>query len=312
MIVPPESDRVGRREHEGFTLVELLVVIGIIAVLIAVLLPSLARAREQANIVRCENNLRQLVLAMNFYAGNEHDRGWPRAPFDPRKDKMQLDDAGYRVPDTFGKSGYVGDNNVPASMFLLMKTMRVPPILFICPSVGGEPWDVRVDVNTSSNWVQIPDNCNYSMTSPFPLPSATSAGFAWKQNYKADWPLFADINPGTRGGSSPPNNVLGPAANAAARAMRAANSNNHANRGQNVAYADGHVAFQTSPFCGQRHRNGNVDHIYTAGDGGLRTVSNGNGNGNGTKTVGDVAGEDAMPVDKNDASMQPSDDPGGK
>jgi prepilin-type N-terminal cleavage/methylation domain-containing protein/prepilin-type processing-associated H-X9-DG protein len=67
----PHSNRVGSKK--AFTLVELLVVVGIIAVLISLLLPSLSRAREQANRVRCLSNLRSLGQAMYLYAMDYRD-----------------------------------------------------------------------------------------------------------------------------------------------------------------------------------------------------------------------------------------------
>jgi prepilin-type N-terminal cleavage/methylation domain-containing protein len=67
-----------RRKDGAFTLVELLVVIGVIALLVALLLPALGRSREQAKQVACLSNLRQLGVAIELYC--QDNNGWfPRA-----------------------------------------------------------------------------------------------------------------------------------------------------------------------------------------------------------------------------------------
>ena len=62
------------RPRRGFSLIELLVVIGIIAILLALLFPALSNAQGHARVVACQSNMRQLGQAMFIYANENH--GW--------------------------------------------------------------------------------------------------------------------------------------------------------------------------------------------------------------------------------------------
>jgi type II secretory pathway pseudopilin PulG len=147
-----------RRMAAAFTLVELLVVIGIIALLIAILLPALSKARESANQAKCMAQQRQILQGMMLHA-NDHQGYMPMAGLmwtpgnatdpaslnDSRRRKYEYWGAGggtYQLTSTpAGVAKYLNQEMNFATLQTIEKSMQsgLCRMIFVCPSdkTGG-------------------------------------------------------------------------------------------------------------------------------------------------------------------------------
>lgn len=249
----------GRRpRRQAFTLVELLVVIGIIALLISILLPALNKAKEQANRTACASNVRSFCQALIMLAQDNKGRfpdlvntdgQWNTGGWGPDFNKFTTASYPYEVQVIHP---YVRD--------VIMPKYGMNRKMFYCPS--------NQDMNVDSNWIKTDKN-NFGFVGYMILAGQTKLGvtkeeylaksggggfeevragerlFALKQGQKAFYRvLVADTTRTWKDDLAPSNHVRGITGNTGLMPR--------GRGGANVGYIDGHAEWRAQDVLGQQ------------------------------------------------------------
>jgi len=277
-------------KRRGFTLVELLVVISIIALLMAVLMPALAEIQRMAQRVMCGAKLKGLGNSFGVYA-SQNDGDYPRAG--GRKSEWTSDGqiadwdvspltAGWLEESAFGFTPpEKGQATITSDLFLLVKWTGTPTKQFICKGdIGAEEfelsmyasslnadirdmtqcWDFGDEQNEDNFWPG--ELCSYAYHMPHEHSNVFSGGssdvsYALTSSSNPSCAVAADRNPNCDKNWFEPSDSKEPEwkDDEVIDEDHWLNSMCHGRDGQNVLFIDGHVDFAKSPCVGVDNDN---------------------------------------------------------
>ncbi len=182
MALKIARQRAVRTSQHAFTLVELLVVIGIIAILMAILLPALSKARESATSLQCASNLRQVGLAWIQY--RDDNRNW-MVPSARRGDAWA------------SWASYSSDNVLDARWYNYLQAYTQTYTILNCPvmNVSFGPYPTQPGINTQAkqgsgdgmpSWVgvgmsAVGRSSNYAISFPVIAGTEQKFQYGWGQ-----------------------------------------------------------------------------------------------------------------------------------
>ncbi len=223
------------KRARAFTLLELMTVMAIIAALVAVSLPNLSRAREEAKRTVCMANERGIGHAFYLYALDMPDPGH----FPAIAQTTTAASNNYRlfhIADRTTQPSTTGTPSPTVDLWAVVRQVYSVPKQFVCPSTADLP-DPAADTLVYYDFYSI-TNLSYAYQFQH-SPNRSIIGMS----SEATFPVLADGNPYIKGGvaASITSDRTGPGRG---------NSTNHNREGQNVLLQDGHVEFERGPDVG--------------------------------------------------------------